>query len=474
MTLTLVGALPNRSLRRYFRHWLLPWPFGSAAGSVNIVQRREPGVVASSQPAATFQPVERQKQSNDEFGAGSDTENSAPDQGAALVRRTPSWVIHALIAVATVLGVLSGLSAWVERQLLDTDQWVKAADELIADDEVRGLLAVYLVDQLYDSVDVAEEVSIRLPEDIDGLGGFVAAALRGPAIGAVEQLLNTELLRGLWVDVNETAHETLVRILRDDTGPSISTADGAVTLDLGELVKQVGKELGLSLDDLDKLPEDFATVTIVESDQLGAAQDAVRLVESLSVVLFVMAVVLYTAAVYLAGQRRRQAIREAGLALVIGSALVLVGLRLAVVAVENAAGVAPGARDAARAATMIGTDFLHGIALAGLAFGALVVGYAALTGPSAIARRLREILVPVLLTRPVVAWSAAAVLLVAVLYLAPGDPLQSWVRGLVFVAWFVAALEMLRRQLAREFPEALPVSANPVGGEPTGFDVDER
>jgi hypothetical protein len=52
--------------------------------------------------------------------------------------------------------------------------------------------------------------------------------------------------------------------------------------------------------------------------------------------------------------------------------------------------------------------------------------------------------------------------------------LQSWVRGLIFVALFIAAFEALRRQLAHEFTEALPVSANLVEGEPTGSDVDEE
>jgi hypothetical protein len=290
----------------------------------------------------------------------------------------------------------------------------------------------------------------------------------------VERLLNTDVFRGLWVDVNEKAHETLVRILRDDTRPSISTADGSVTLDLGELVKQVGKEFGLSLNVVDKLPEDVGVVTIVESDDLDAAQDAVRLIETLSVVLFVLAVLVYAAALYLAGQRRRETIREVGLALMIGSALVLVGLWLAVGSVGDAAGLSPGAEGAARAAATIGTGLLRGLAMAGLAFGALVVGYAALAGPSATARRLREMLVPALLTRPVVAWSAAAALLAVALYFAPGDPLQSWVRGLIFVALLIAAFEALRRQLAHECTEALPVSANLVEGEPTGSDVDEE
>ncbi len=116
---------------------------------------------------------------------------------------------------------------------------------------------------------------------------------------------------------------------------------------------------------------------------------------------------LYVAAVYLAGQRRREAIREVGLALVISSVLVSVGLRIAVGAVEGAVGDASGAQGAARAVTEIGTELLRGIFMAGLVFGALIAGYAALAGPSSIAKRLREMLVPVLLAKPIVAWSAA-------------------------------------------------------------------
>ena len=394
-----------------------------------------------------------------ETDAGSNAKNSESGEAAPSGRRAPGWVIHALIVFATVLGIVSGLNVWVERQLLDTDAWVAVTDELLADDDVRGLLAAYLVDELYETVDVADELSTRLPEDLDGLGGLLAAALRDPATGGVNRLLETDLVRGLWSEANETAHATLVGVLKDETGPALSTTDGTVTLELGELVKQVGKEFGLSSDVLDKLPEDIGRVTIVESEELAAAQDAVRLIEILSVVVFLLVLVLYVAAVYLAGQRRREAIREVGLALVIGSVLVLVGLRVAAGAVAGGVDDASGAQAAARAVTEIGTELLRGIFMAGLVFGLLIAGFAALAGPSNIARRLREMLVPVLLAKPIVAWSAAAGVFLLVMYLVPSEPLQSWWRGLIFIALFAAAIEALRRQLAREFPEALSASA---------------
>ena len=201
-----------------------------------------------------------EEEHDDEIDAGSDSKNSESGEAGGSGRRAPGWVIHALIVFATVIGVVSGLNVWVERQLLDTNEWVNVADELLADDEVRALLASYLVDELYEAVDVADELSTRLPEDLDGLGGLLAAALRDPATDGVNRLLEADLVRGLWSEAHDTAHGTLVNILKDETGPA---------------VKQVGMEFGLSSDVLDKLPEDIGRVTIIESEELAAAQDAV-------------------------------------------------------------------------------------------------------------------------------------------------------------------------------------------------------
>jgi hypothetical protein len=405
--------------------------------------------------------VEPSEEHDDETDTGRHTTNSDEGQVAAPSARAPRWALHTLIVFATVLGIVSGLNVWVERQLLDTDEWVDATDELLADDDVRGLLAAYLVDELYEAVDVADELSARLPDDADALGGLLAAGLRGPATSGVDRLLGTDQVRGLWSELNGTTHATLVRVLKDETGPALSTTDGTVTLELRELVKQVGLEFGLSLDVVDKLPEDTGSITIVESEELAAAQDAVRLVEMASVIMFLLVVLLYAAAVYLAGPRRREAIREVGRALVIGSALVLVGLRVATSAVEGSVGDDSGAQGAALAVTEIGTELLRGVFTAGLVFGALIAGSAALAGPSKVAQRLREMLVPVLLAKPIVAWSAAIGFFLLVLYLLPSEPLQSWWRGAIFIALFAAAIEALRRQLAREFPEALSEDTAP-------------
>jgi hypothetical protein len=390
----------------------------------------------------------------DGVAAAKSSDTDIDDETSSGGRDTPRWVIHSLIVLASIVAVASMMNVWLDRQVLDTDKWVDASDELLADEDVRNVLSAYLVDELYESVDVAEELETKLPENLDGLAGPLAAALRAPATNAVDRLLGSEAVAAVWSELNRSSHETLVRVLKDETGPGLSTADGKVTLELGELVRKVGEDFGLSEDVLDKLPEDAGRVIIAESDELATAQDVVRVVQVLSLVFFFLVLFLYGLAIWLAGPRRRAAIMEVGVALALSSTAVLVFLRIARRAVESASADTADVQAAAVAVTAIGTQLLRDMALAGLLYGLVIAGFAGLLGSSRFATWLRELLAPVLVGKPVGSWLSAIGLLLLLLYVLPGEQLQPWWRGVVFIALFAAALGSLRQQLAKEFPDA--------------------
>ena len=82
-------------------------------------------------------------------------------------------------------------------------------------------------------------------------------------------------MQQLWIDASSAAQEKLVNVLEDNTGAGITTGDGVVTLQLGELVRSLGTELGLSAATLDRIPPDAGELEIMSSDRLGAAQAGV-------------------------------------------------------------------------------------------------------------------------------------------------------------------------------------------------------
>ncbi len=235
--------------------------------------------------------------------------------------RKRAIAVWSLVALATLLLLISSLTVWVKRQALDTDAWTNASGRLLADDEVRGALSIYLVNTLYSNVDVTARVQKALPPERSGLAPVISGALREFSERAANQLLASPRVQDAWEKLNRRAHENLIAVLNGDDVRRFSTAEGTVVLDLSPLVKQLGDRLGISA----KLPPDAGKITILEADQLSAAQDAFKAIKALTVFLVLVVLGLYALAIYLARGSRRKVFRATA------ASFVLVGLILLVV-----------------------------------------------------------------------------------------------------------------------------------------------
>ena len=54
--------------------------------------------------------------------------------------------VKALIVLGSILAFLSVFAIWVERQALNTNDWVNTSDKLIADQEIRSALADFIIE----------------------------------------------------------------------------------------------------------------------------------------------------------------------------------------------------------------------------------------------------------------------------------------------------------------------------------------
>ena len=358
-----------------------------------------------------------------------------------------------LIALATLVAFVSVFSTWIRVRALDTDTWVELSDELLAKPEVQQALSTYLVDELYAELDVSAELEAQLPDDYKGLAGPISGALRGPATSGAERLIASELFRTTWLNVNRTAHQTLVNILRDETGPGVSTADGAVTLDLGELLVVVGERLGLSTAFLDRLPEDAGQITVFESDELTAARTAVAVLDFMNWFLIVVVVVLYAAAVYLAPDRRLEVLRNVGLSLIGVGVVALIVRVIAVRLLVDALVADPGSFSWANVAAYAVTGAIRQIAWAGITYGLLVAVFATLLGERRWAVAARRLLAPAMNASAERVAGGTAVLLLLVYLWSPGNAFEGRVTALILVALIIGAIVALRRRTMEEFPD---------------------
>jgi hypothetical protein len=357
-------------------------------------------------------------------------------------RRVLAWCA---LGLALLLLLVGSLTVWVKQQALDTDRWVEASSRLLADDDVRALAASEMVDALFSGRDVEARISDRLPPQLQGLAAPATGLLRQAAVPAAEELLARPAAQTLWEEANRRAHERLLALLDGDDSGLLTSTGGDVVLDLQPLVERLGARLGVQ----PELAPGAAQVTILESDRLGAAQDAVKALRTLSVLILIAVAVLLVVAVYLAeGFRRRMLVVLAAGLIGIG-ALLLVVRRLAGDAIVEAL-TDPVNRDAGQAVWLIGTDLLRDLALGLLVYGLILLAGAWLAGPARLAVAARRRLATPVRDHVAWVWGVVAALFLAVLIWGPSSGSRRLLGILVLAALVVAGVELLRRQIVRE------------------------
>jgi hypothetical protein len=381
-------------------------------------------------------------------------------------RRALIWT---LIVVASLLAIASILTTWVHRQMLDNQSWRNASAELIQDPQVRSAVSVFVVDELYDNVDVAAQLQARLPDNLKALAAPVAGALRQPATNGVERLLEAPRVQQLWVNAVSAAQQKLVNVLENKTGHGISTGNGVVTLDLSQLVTELGTDLGVPASALAKIPPETGVITVMRSDQLSAAQAGVQAVRVLSSALLVLVLALYALAIYLARGRRRATLRNVGYAFVLVGLTVLVVRRVAGnVAID--ALTAPTGEEAGKRAWLIGSEILAQIGWATILYGVIALGGAILAGPTSAGTSVRRRIAPVLNERPGIAWASVGCVFLLLVLWGPTHALRTGWGILLLGALLAIGVVALRHQTKREFPAAAgaPPSVAPAPGATGG------
>jgi hypothetical protein len=375
------------------------------------------------------------------------------------------WVLFGL---ATILLLVSSLTVWAKRQLLDDQAWANSSTQLLANDEVRGAIAQKLSDALFQRVDVEAQLRERLPAQRKGTAAVLAAALQNTVVPtAADRLLQRPRVQALWENANKRAHAAVLRVLEGkDLGRNgnISTANGEVTLDLRPAIKRLATRLGLE----DKLKANAdpsaGQLVIMKSDQLEAAQTAVKILNALSSLLLIAVVALYALAIYLAQGRRRLLLGATGASLVFVG-LVIASLRrfLGGVIVDSLVKTEAN-KQPVRVIWSLETSVMRDIAIILIVYGALVLLATVLAGPNRPAVAVRRWLAPSFRHHPIVVWATALAVFLILLAWGPTAGDRRLLGVVLLAATTAVAIEALRRQTLREFPEDPPAAVGKAPG----------
>jgi hypothetical protein len=363
-----------------------------------------------------------------------------------------SIAVWALVVVATLLLFVSSMTVWTKRQLLDNEAWTNSSAKLLANDQIRATIANRVVDLLYQRVDVSQQLQQQLPPQAKGAAPVIAGAVQNAAVRVVNTFLSTARAQELWKDANSRAHTAIVNVLEGkDAGP-VSTANGDVVLDLRPLIAQVATRLGVADRLSERAPPDAGQIVLLRSDQLSAAQTAVKTLKALSIWLVILVLVLYAIAVYLARGKRRTILMAIGTGILICGLLLFIIRRVVGNAIIDSLVKTDANEPAAKAIWLIETDLMKDIAIALLAYGALLVVAAYLAGPGRWAVAVRRWLAPYFREHVVAVYTVAVLLFLLLVIWGPTNASRQLLGTVILGVLFLVGIEVWRRQTIREFP----------------------
>lgn len=295
-----------------------------------------------------------------------------------------------LLVVASILAPLSVIAVWTRNTLLDRDQYVETIGPLARNEAIIDAAARNIADGLMSSTDVEAKVKDALPERAQFIAGPVADSLQNLVERLAVRILSSDQFEALWERANRRAHDQVVDVLTGQ-GRAVTTRNGEVAVNLGPVVDRVRNRLeGLGIDVFSDVDAQRVSPRFVlfQSDDLEMAQEGTDLLQKSAIVLPIVMLVLYAAAIALS-RRRRKTLLHAGLGLAIGMLVILtafnVGRTFYLDAVKSAN------RDAAAAVYDQVLSFLRLSARTGFVLGILVALGAWIAGPGPVAVRLRAV-----------------------------------------------------------------------------------
>jgi hypothetical protein len=358
------------------------------------------------------------------------------------------------VILGSVLAFFSVVSVWIERQALNTDDWVKTSKRLLEREEIRSALSKYLVDQLYENVDVEKEVEEILPGETKDFAGPVSGGLRSVGGSGAERLLESSTALGLWEDANRTTHEQLLAVLENKTGESTETENGEVTLNVGSLVTNLADQIGFGGQLAEKLPPDAGHIVILHSEQLKTAQDIAAAIKGLALILSLLTLLSLGLAIYLSSESRWVTVLFCGIGLVAAGFGVIVFRHIAGGIIVDQLVTEPSVEPAAEATWSIATSLLTSIATTVIVYGVLfgVAGW--LASPTSSAQASRRALTPALRDHAPYVYAGLGIVVCIYFLSAPTQNLRSFLTALVLAAFAAFGIHELRRQSVEEFPDA--------------------
>jgi hypothetical protein len=230
-----------------------------------------------------------------------------------------------LLVLGCGLVALSLVAFYVRETVLDTDRYVATMAPIAESPAVQQAVADKLNTAITSRVDFDSLMREALPTSADPFAPALAAGLQQAIRSRLDTFVASDNFQRLWEEANRRAHARVVALLTTGESGRLLLDGDTVYLDLSAVVDRVRQ--ALQERGLDRLaaaipPSVDGRVTLLQSEGLVKAREGVDLIESLTIVLPILALLCLAGHVVLSRPRRRGLLRV-GLGLIV-TALILI------------------------------------------------------------------------------------------------------------------------------------------------------
>jgi hypothetical protein len=230
-----------------------------------------------------------------------------------------------LLVLGCGLVAASLIAAYVRFTVLDTDRYVQTMAPIAESPAVQRAVADKLDGAISGRVDFDALLREALPDRADPLAPALAGGLREAIRSRIDAFVASDDFSRLWEEANLRAHARVTALLVTGESGRLRLDDDTVYLDLGPAVERV--RTGLDERGLERLaaaipPDVDGRVTLLRSQGFASARRTIELLEALTIVLPLLALLCLAAHVALSRPRRRGLLRV-GLGLIVTALLLL-------------------------------------------------------------------------------------------------------------------------------------------------------
>ncbi len=263
-----------------------------------------PGTTAGSQTVDPAAELERVRAENERLRA--EVEGKA--RGRSRGWRWAGAVV--LLLIGLMLFGLAIPTIWINRTIMNTDQWVATVGPLAQDPAIQNVVADKMSTALFAKVDVEAQIRSLLPTALAPIAAPVAGQIETYADKLITEVVRSDQFSNVWTTTMRSAQEAFVAAIKGGRpGGAVSTTNGVITLNTAAFVTAAQERLastrisGLTkFIPWDKFPDSFV---LYESERLAQAQTAFGLFNSLVWILPFLALLFLALALWAAPNTRR-------------------------------------------------------------------------------------------------------------------------------------------------------------------------